>query len=188
MKSYSCLCTVSAGKLKLFERADFDRALATFPDGVEFELSLEEVGRKRTRAQEKFWHGPCLAPFIDAGYAKQEAKDMLMLMYDPQEVHQLDGSIVLVPGRTSKYTVGEYNALIEWTIRLAAEQGWVIEDADVWREQQEKKDARGSYKLTAAEMKAIRQQVAAGESQRSVAASFGLSHSTVKRVLAEQTA
>jgi hypothetical protein len=169
--------------MRLLDKEGFERYWETVGDGEERTFTIEDEGRRRTRAQEKFFHGPVLKPFIEAGYRKQEAKDMLCLMFIPEDVHQLDGSIVQVPGRTSRLNVSEYNALIDSCIQLAAEQGWVIEDSDEWKAKQQQKEPRGSYKLTLAEQDAIRQQVAAGESQRSVAESFGLSHSTVKRVV-----
>lgn len=131
---YSCLCTVLRGKLRLFDRDDFDRGIAQFCDGEELELHIESVGERRTRAQEKFFHGPVLKAFESLGYAKQEAKDMLALRFIPQEVHQLDGSISLVPGHTSKLKKQEYTAFIEQCIQLAAENDLYVEDADVWRQ------------------------------------------------------
>lgn len=145
-QSFSCLCTVKrdqAGKatLKLFDRHGFDQALDHFGDGEDLELTVEEVGRKRTRAQECFFHGPVLKAFEAFGYRKQEAKDMLCLRFIPQEVHQMDGSVVLVPGRTSTLTVEEYNDLIEQAIQLAAENGQIVLDGAEWRARQHRTDA-----------------------------------------------
>jgi hypothetical protein len=130
---FSAICTVKGGKLKLHDRDGFDRALAQFGDGEDLELFIETVGERRTRAQEKFFHGPICKAFEPLGYHKQEAKDMLALMFIPQEVHQLDGSVVLVPGRTSKLKKDDYTKFIEQCMQLAAEQGLYIEDADEWR-------------------------------------------------------
>lgn len=132
-EQFTALCTVKGGKLKLFNRDDFTEALTQFGDGEELELHLEVVREKYTRAQEKFFHGPVLKAFEERGYRKHEAKAMLALMFIPQEVHQLDGTVVLVPGHTSKLKKHEYTAFLESCIQLAAEEGLYIEDANEWR-------------------------------------------------------
>lgn len=133
MKQFSALCTKHEGKLKLFDKAGFERAFAEFGEGEELELHLEAVGEKYTRAQEKFFHGPICKAFETLGYRKQEAKDMLALMFIPQEVRRMDGTVAIVPGHTSKLKKDEYSTLIESCMQLAAEQGLYIEDAEQWR-------------------------------------------------------
>lgn len=132
MTMFSALCTVSGGKLKLLERESFNEGLSRFCDGEEIELTLETVSEKHTTAQQRFFHGPVLKAFMTLGYGKQEAKDMLALMFIPQEVHQLDGSVVLVPGHTSKLKKDAYSTFIEECIHCASEQGLYIEDSDQW--------------------------------------------------------
>ncbi len=131
--AYSTLCTVARGKLKLLDRADFDRALARFADGEELDLTIAEPTPKRTRPQERFFHGPVLAAFQTLGLEKQEAKDVLALKFIPREVHQFDGSVAIVPGHTSGLSKEEYSELIESCIQLAAELGIVVQDAAEWR-------------------------------------------------------
>lgn len=131
---FTCLCVVHGGALKLIDRGAFDLALAEFADGEEVELTIDAVGQRHTRAQEKFFHGPVLKAFAELGYRKQEAKDMLALMFIPKEVRQMDGSVVLVPGHTSQLTKSEYTAFVEQCIQLAAENGIVVEDSDQWRQ------------------------------------------------------
>ena len=134
MKSGSFLCTKVNGKLKIFDRAGFDAVLAEYGDGEDIQLELDEpAARKRTRAQEKYFHGPVLKAFEHFGYHKQEAKDMLCLRFIPKEIHQMDGEVVIVPGRTSTLTVEEYNDLIEQCIQLAAENGQIVLDGAEWR-------------------------------------------------------
>jgi len=132
---FSVLCTVVGGKLKLFDRDGFDAELKQFMDGEELELHLESVGLKYTRAQEKFFHGPVLKAFQALGYHKQEAKDMLALMFIPREVRQMDGTIAIVPGHTSALTKKEYAEFLDQCVQLAAEENLYIEDADKWRAQ-----------------------------------------------------
>lgn len=133
MRSGSFICTKHDGKLKIFDRQAFDAVVAEYGDGEDLQIEIEECGRKRTRAQEKFFHGPVLKAFEAFGYRKQEAKDMLCLRFIPQEVKLMDGSVVLVPGRTSGLKVQEYNDLIEQAIQLAAENGQVVLDGSEWR-------------------------------------------------------
>lgn len=133
MNEYVALCIRQGDRLKIHDRAGFDEALQRFGEGEEFELELRTLERKRTRAQEKFFHGPVCKAFEALGYRKQEAKDMLCLRFIPQEVHLLDGSVVLVPGRTSGLSVKDYNDLIEQAIQLAAENGQVVLDGAEWR-------------------------------------------------------
>ncbi len=136
-ESYGCLCTVTGPlgnrTLKMHDRPAFDRALNRFGAGEELNLEIRTMGRKRTNAQGRFFHGPILRAFMDLGYGKQEAKDMLMLLFCPLEITLPDQTVALVPGHTSALEVQEFNALIEQCIQLAAENGLVIEDVDQWR-------------------------------------------------------
>jgi hypothetical protein len=133
VSGFSFLCTFVNGKLRLFDRASFDRGVAQFCDGEEIEGYFESVGERYTRAQEKFFHGPVLAAFMSTGLGKQAAKDMLALMFIPREIRMLDGSIVRVPGHTSSLKKDEYTAFINECVQLAAENGLYIKDGDEWR-------------------------------------------------------
>lgn len=132
MKTGTFICTKNNGKLKIYDRAEFDAVLDEYGDGEDLQLTIEEVGRKRTQKQNRFFHGPILKAFMDDRH-KQEAKDMLCLMFIPQEVRMPDGSIVRVPGHTSALNVEDFNDLIDACIELAAENGYVIKDAAEWR-------------------------------------------------------
>lgn len=138
------LCTVKNGRLKIYDRDEFDRGLAQFGDGEELDLIIRPVGRIRTRSQERFFHGPVLKAFETLGYRKQEAKEMLCLKFIPQELRLIDGTIVLVPGHTAKLKVDEYNDLIEQAIQLAAENGQLVLDGGQWRAQQAQKARKAS--------------------------------------------
>jgi hypothetical protein len=133
MRTGTFIGTIEKGKPKIFDRAGMDAVFAAYGDGEDFQLSIEEVGRKRTQAQNRFFHGPILKAFMSTGLYQQEAKDMLCLRFIPREVRQLDGSVVLVPGHTSTLKVDEFNDLIDACIQLAAENDIFIEDADEWR-------------------------------------------------------
>lgn len=133
MRTGTFIGTKVQGKAKIFDLDGFNAVLAEYGDGEDFHISIEEVGRLRTRAQEKFFHGPVLKAFEPLGYRKDEAKEMLCLRFIPQEIHTIDGEVVVVPGRTSKLKVDEYNDLIEQAIQLAAENGQVVMDGAEWR-------------------------------------------------------
>lgn len=133
MKTGTFIGTKEKGKPKIFDREGMDAVFAAYGDGEDFLVSIEEAGRKRTRAQEKFFHGPVLKAFESFGYPKQEAKEMLCLRFIPQEIHLMDGGVVLVPGHTSALKVEEYNDLIEQCIQLAAENGQIVLDGAEWR-------------------------------------------------------
>lgn len=130
------LGTMKNGKPKIHDLYGFNQVLAQYGDGEDFHLHIEEPGRKRTRAQEKFFHGPVLKAFMSEGRGKQEAKDMLCLMFIPHDILMLDGSIVRVPGSTSALNVEDYNDLIEQSIQLAAENGVIVLDGGEWRARQ----------------------------------------------------
>lgn len=135
MIEFSCLATKANGKLKLLDEGSFRQAWAEIGEGQEIELTFAEPAlfTKRTRAQEKFFHGPVLKAFMSLGMGKEEAKAVLCLKFIPREVHQLDGTIVIVPGSTSQLSKKEYSDFIESCIQQAAELNLYIEDADEWR-------------------------------------------------------
>lgn len=135
MIDFSCLATKANGKLKLLDESVFRREWPAIGEGQELELHFSEVSTepRRTRAQEKFFHGPILKAFMSLGNRKEEAKAMLCLMFIPREIHMMDGSIVVVPGSTSALGKKAYSELIDACMQLAAEQDLYIEDADEWR-------------------------------------------------------
>lgn len=133
MKTGTFICTKVNGKLKIYDREGMDAVLSEYGDGEDLQLHIEEVGRKRTQAQNRFFHGPICKAFMSTGLHHQEAKDMLALMFIPKECRTLDGSIVIVPGHTSELKVEEFNDFIDACIQLAARHEIYIEDGDEWR-------------------------------------------------------
>lgn len=130
---FSILCTKHEGKLKLLDKLEFDRRFAEFGDGQEFSLYLEEIGPGITMAQRRYFHGPVLRAFMNIGYRKQDAKEMLCFRFIPKEIKLLDGSVIRVPGHTEALNRQQYSDLIDDCIQLAAEEGQVVHDADEWR-------------------------------------------------------
>lgn len=133
MRTGTFICTKANGKMKIFDREGFDAVLAEYGDGEDLQLHIDEVGRKRTQAQNRFFHGPICKAFGEVGYRTQEAKEMLCLRFLPKELRQLDGSVVLVPGHTSDLKVDEFNEFIDQCIQLAAENDIYIKDSAEWR-------------------------------------------------------
>jgi hypothetical protein len=136
---FGALGVMEHGKVKLFDQRAFVLGVQrTFGDGVEVEVVVKELGRKRTSAQNRFFYGPVLKAFEDLGYHKQEAHDLLCLRFIPKEIKTLDGFIIRVPGHTSELKVDEFNDFIEQCIQLAAENDLVIQDSDQWRQSQQR--------------------------------------------------
>lgn len=133
-ESFACACTVVDGKLKLFNREAFEKALYQFPNGLDLELVIQEQGRKRTNAQNRFFHGPVCKGFRELGWSDEDTKIELCLRFLPIEHVRPDGEVVIVPGHTSTLTVEEFNRFLEQVIQFAAEHDVYIEDADQWRE------------------------------------------------------
>lgn len=127
------LCTFVNGKLKLFDRAEFERLSTRFMDGQELVLTIEEEGRKRTSRQNRFLHGPICKAFRELGWTEEDTKTELCLRFLPVEHARPDGSVVIVPGHTSTLTVTEFNDFLDKCIQFASENDVYIEDSDQWR-------------------------------------------------------
>lgn len=131
MKSFAALCTVREGKLKLYDRQGFDRALAQFGDGEDLELSISVPERKRTGPQNRFWHGVVIPAFADhCGYRVEEMKEVLSLQLIPVTVRGFDGHETVIPGHTADLTVEQFNDLIERAQQLGAEMDIYIPDPE----------------------------------------------------------
>lgn len=146
-QQFSMLCTIhrdAAGKasLKLFDRRGFDQALEQFGDGEDLELHLEAIGRRRTHAQNRFFHAAVVPAFADAYGNATRAKTELCLQFIPVEHERPDGSVVIVPGHTASLNVEEFNKLIEDCIGLAAEHDIYIKDGAEWRIEQQRRAQR----------------------------------------------
>jgi hypothetical protein len=138
--------TKENGKPKIFDLAGFNAVLAEYCDGEDFYIHIEEPGRQRTRAQNRFFHGAILKAFAETFNGTAEAKTELCLRFLPQEHVRPDGSIVIVPGHTSSLNVEDFNAFIESCIQLAAENDIYIKDGAEWRAQQAKEAREAAQK------------------------------------------
>lgn len=128
----SVLCTIRNGKLHVFNPLAWRRGVRQFSDGAELALTLEEIGRRRSNAQNRFFHGPVIDAFERLGWQRQEAKDMLALLFIPHEITLPNGEIVRVPGHTSALTVEQFSTFVDACIQQAAEMGSVVFDLDQW--------------------------------------------------------
>jgi hypothetical protein len=130
----SVLCTKAKGRLTIYDPDGFMREFQQFGDGEDLELHIETIGRKRTHAQNRFFHGPILKAFREAFGDSVRAKTELCLRFLAVEHERPDGTIVIVPGHTATLTVKEFNTFIDDCLLYAAEHGIEIEDAEAWRE------------------------------------------------------
>lgn len=130
---FACACTVKQGRLKIFNREAFEKAIYDFPDGLELELIIQEQKRQRTSAQNRFFHGPVCKAFRELGWADVDTKTELCLRFLPVEHTRPDGSVIIVPGHTSTLKVDEFNRFLDSVIQFAAEHDVYIEDSDKWR-------------------------------------------------------
>ncbi len=127
---YETGAIVTRGKLK-FEARDregLDRALTQFAEGF-VTLRIERHHRKRTDRQNRFWHGVVIPLFVEhCGYSFDEAKAALSLELIPKEIHQLNGTAVVVPGHTSELNVAQFNDLIKRAQELGARMDIYVPD------------------------------------------------------------
>ena len=135
-QSFSMGCTIVNNKLRI-DRDEFAMLCERFVDGQCLVLTLEEEGRKRTAAQNRFFHGPILTTiakaFRELGWTREDVKTELCLQFIPDEHTREDGSVVLVPGHTSALDVEPFNDFIDACIQFAAEHDIYIEDAQDWK-------------------------------------------------------
>lgn len=135
-QSFSMSCVYANGRLRL-DQEQFKQSMARFVEGQCLVLTLEEEGRKRTAAQNRFFHGPILTEiakrFHEDGWTREDVKTELCLRYIPQEHTREDGSVVIVPGHTSALDVEPFNDFIDACIQFAAEHDIYIEDAQDWK-------------------------------------------------------
>lgn len=153
-EAFSCLVTVDEqrGKkiIRLSDRHGYDQFLDHYGIGEQLELTVATLAASHSDKQRRFLHGPVLDAFIEMGYRKQEAKDMLALTFIPQTIKLPDGSYVRVPGHTEALSREEYSAFIESCIQLAAEEGHPVKDAAEWRESERQRKAAAAKKRSAA--------------------------------------
>ena len=138
MEQFSCLCTVVNRKLKLFDRASFDAALARCGDGEELELRVGPAEVRHTRKQEQGFHAMIAKWAKEDGHAIDDLKrDLLAEIFGLREhVDVVSGVVVLVlcEPHTSKLNKTQYNELIERTLDIAARMGHVLEAPSQYRE------------------------------------------------------
>ncbi len=115
--------------------------LSKFGAGEAVVVTVESEEEHRSDAQNRFFHGPILRAFMrdpngDVQMHKQEAKDMLCLMFIPVDVRLPDGTIARCPGHTATLKKAEFTQFIDACLQLAAEQGMPVDDVDEWRKTQ----------------------------------------------------
>jgi hypothetical protein len=136
------------GKLLL----DFPSAFKAFVRkfaGDEVELEIRRKREKRSLRQNAAYHAMITPWCREEGHAIDELKrDLLMEIFGTEEhTNPITGVVTLVPkeARTSHLSVTDFCQLIEETMRIAAECGYVLVAPDEYRkakEQAQKKAAR----------------------------------------------
>jgi hypothetical protein len=114
---------------------------STFALGDAFVLEVMPATEARTRLQEKGFHA-MIAPWAkERGWQTDDLKRfLLMRIFGVREaVSPLTGGPILNEPHTSKLSKAKYSELIEHTLMMAAEDGYVLVAPNEFRERKEKK-------------------------------------------------
>jgi len=138
MDSATFLCTRTGNKPKIYDREGFERAIAQFGDGEDFQLTVGAIEESRTRLQEKGFHAMITPWARSEGHALEDLKrDLLAEIFGLREHTDALGGVVvqlLVEPHTSKLSKKKYNELIERTLEIAARCGYELEAPSEYRE------------------------------------------------------
>jgi hypothetical protein len=130
LEYFECGGLIVGGKFKLTarDRQLFEQAASQFADGYVV-FRMERARRKRTDAQNKFWHGVVIPLFAEhCGEHVEEMKRTLALELIPVETRKLDGTVIITPGHTSDLDVAQFNDLIKRAQELGASMDIYIPD------------------------------------------------------------
>jgi hypothetical protein len=90
---FSTLCTRNGGKLKLFDRAEFDREFARFGEGVELELTIREGSRARVRSRKAnayLWSVVYALMSVHTGHSPEDIHDAMCERFLPSEQKRVE--------------------------------------------------------------------------------------------------
>jgi len=119
--------TVKSGKLFVRNRRDFDRQIAQFRDGLEFELTVQRRRAARSIQQNAYWWGVCLQVVSEhTGYTPDELHEIAKQMFLPKRLAMNDGNGEVVGefvlgGSTRTLNTIEFGEFIEKWRQWAAE-------------------------------------------------------------------
>lgn len=134
MTHYAVL--TDAGDLKFeFEPQQRAFCLKTYGAGAYLDVDIREHREKRSERQNRGFHA-MLEPWAREYPIEQLKRDLLEQIFGTFEhVSPIDGLVrhILVEPHTSKLNVQKFSHLIEETLRIAAEQGFLLTAPDEYR-------------------------------------------------------
>ena len=144
---------VKDGRLILDFPAQFKAFVKRF-QGCEVELEIREKREKRSHAQNSGFHAMITPWCRDEGHAIDELKrDLLREIFGTVEyTSPISGEVSLVPAKahTSSLSVQEFCLLIEETMRIAAECGYVLVSPAEYKEAKAEAEKAARKKAKAA--------------------------------------
>jgi hypothetical protein len=135
-------CETVEGKLTIHQREAFNARVArTFPN-AKLVMTLQEVNPGKSSSQLRYYHGPvmdaALEWLVDAGYNVNKVQARAMLEEgNPHLIDTItdkDGGTSTVKIGLSDCTVERMGKVIDWAVQQLAENGFVVESAEEWRE------------------------------------------------------
>jgi hypothetical protein len=93
-------------------------------EGQRVEVLLRRERRSRSLAQNRYWWSMVVPIFSEyTGYEKDEAHDVLKMLFLKTERVLPTGEIVEAPGSTAALSTAEFSELVERVARWMAERG-----------------------------------------------------------------
>ena len=135
MSTFRAFCDHETGQWKFDFPKMVDAYVAATFKGCELDITIDEAGASRTRAQERGYHA-MIRPWhegkgVDVSACKRYVLGVVWGYRD--ELNPWTGERLLVEPRTSGLGKKKYSLLIEETLRLAAEDGYVLVAPDEYR-------------------------------------------------------
>ena len=153
MKTGLFIGFVKDGKLLLDFPHQFKAFVKQFT-GCEVEIEIREKRQKRSHAQNAGFHSMITPWCRDEGHAVDELKrDLLREIFGTVEyTSPINGEVSLVPAKahTSKLTVQEFCLLIEETMRIAAECGYILVSPEEYKQAKAEAEKQAAKKAKAA--------------------------------------
>jgi len=120
--------------------------------GQAIDLIIAPMGLEKTRNQQAGFHAMITPWAREEGHRIDDLKrDLLRAVFGEMEhVNPITGemTMVLVEPHTSKLSRGKYSTLIERTLQIAAECGYVLEAPSEYRERKEQERRMAQKELT----------------------------------------
>jgi hypothetical protein len=135
MSTFRAFCDDATGQWKFDFPKAVDAYIAATFKGCELDIDIREAGSSRTRAQERGYHAMIrpwhTAKGVDVADCKRYVLGVIWGYRD--ELNPWTGERLLVEPRTSGLGKKKYSELIERTMELAAQDGYVLMAPDEYR-------------------------------------------------------